>query len=754
MEDLVGKRIGRYEVVRLIGRGGMSYVYLAYDTTLKRDVAFKIVRKDVFSETEFETIRQRFLAECQNLAQLNHPNIVKIFDVGEYESSPYLIMEFLDGNTLRILTGAQMSAPTAASLLLPIADALAYMHSKGLIHRDVKPSNIILKADGTPVLTDFGISRSIEKDPNKPALTQAGYMIGTPDYISPEQALGGKLDGRSDEYSLAVILYEMVTGAKLYQGDTPNEIANKQINAPIPSAKSINPNLTDYEEAILKKALSKNPNDRYPTMKEFEFALQSIVDRENIVSKTVLADEEIFVTFPTRESVAAASPQIPAPDSVRVEKLLDSPKNPEVTEKPGINKAIIILLLAALAIICVLGMRMIIGQNQSSLLPTASIESQAVEIVSAAASTSEINNVQSEEKPSPTDNSTNITNSRSLNGQNQEQIVLGGTSNNNEETPEEKYGLWFTDYEVKNVVDSNGIAIREKADSNAGVIGGSFSVARNGEVLVGTGKTDSDWIGVRTADGYEGYLPSENLDLKTKGIAISISEFEYEVTGNKVTIKKYKGIQSRIMIPAVFEGKQVESIGVQSFYKNNNIRAVVIPEGVTSIESSAFGFCESLEYVSLPESLETIGSFGFNFTNLLSIDLPKNLKKIGYDAFSYNKNLTSVIIPEGIEEIDSSVFYECISLSSVTLPDSVISIGINSFMDTGLTEIVLPKNLKTIGYRAFKNSKLTNVTFPEDLSSIDGEAFLGNQLESVTLSKYTKYEQNSFDDNVEIIKVN
>ena len=392
MEDLVGKRIGNYEVIRLIGSGGMANVYLASNTNLNRYAALKIVKKDAFSEAEYETIRLRFLAECQNLAQLNHPNIVKIYDAGDYESSPYLIMELLDGNTLRILTGAQMSAPTAASLLLPIADALAYMHSKGLIHRDVKPSNIILKADGTPVLTDFGISRSIEKDPNKPAITQAGYMIGTPDYISPEQALGGNLDGRSDEYSLAVILYEMVTGAKLYQGDTPNSIANKHINAPIPSAKSINPNLTDYEEAVLEKALAKNPDNRYPTMKEFESALQSIMDEADTVSKTKYADKDNSVTFPTREFVAA-------------------------TEKPGIAKAILIPLLVALAIICIFGIRMLIGQNQGSQLSTASVDSQAAEIVFAAESTSVINNVPSEEIPNPT----------SINGQIQEQIVSDET---------------------------------------------------------------------------------------------------------------------------------------------------------------------------------------------------------------------------------------------------------------------------------------------------------------------------------------
>ena len=756
MNDLSGVRIGRYEVIRMIGSGGMACVYLAYDTVLKRETAIKLVKKDAFSESEFDIMRQRFLNEAQNMAQLNHPNIVKIYDIGEYDSSPYFVMELLNGSTLRNMTGSPIPAHRAASLLVPIADALAYIHSKGYLHRDVKPSNIIINSEGSPILTDFGISRTITETPDTPVLTQAGKAIGTPDYMAPEQALGKTIDGRADEYALGAIFYELLTGTKLYQGDSQISVIMQHVNSPIPSAKKINPNITAYEEAVLEKALAKDPNDRYPSMKAFEAALRSIADgteNGNIAS-------DVSETVTTLEPIPSVSSGVSESKPISPKNQQGDIKEPaaEKTRKPG---AWLIPALVVLAAISVLGIRMLTGNNQTRLLPVETAESQITFVISTATEFALPieNSSVSEKKPELTDKSTPTAHPAAYTAQVQEQNLYEVLADNNEETPEEKYGLWFTTYEVKNVTDANGIIIRKTADTNGEIIGGKYSLVRNGDILEATGKTLSDnsgkeWIGVRTIDGYEGFLPADILERKTKGISISVADFEYEIKGNDVTINKYKGVDSRIIIPSMFEGKQLTKIGGRTFHNNADIRAVVIPEGVVSIGKNAFDMCVSLEYVSLPESLEIIDDFGFYHTNLSSITFPKNIQKIGQDAFCFNENLTSVIIPEQITEINNYVFYSCESLSYVEFPENLISIGSNAFSNTALTEISLPAKMKKIGYRAFMDCKLTNVVFPEDLSYIDKEAFLNNRLSTVTLSKYTEYEQNSFDENVQIVKIN
>ena len=184
MEDLTGKRIDKYLIIRQIGTGGMAVVYQAVDN-LNREVAIKMIRREVFSQQDYDRILKRFNIEARTVAQLHHNNIIEIYAYGEYEGAPYLVMDFIDGGTLKQLTGTPMPYQEAAALLAPIADALAYAHQNNVLHRDVKPANIMLTREGKPVLGDFGIAKILEKENPDGTLTEMNTGVGTPEYMSP-----------------------------------------------------------------------------------------------------------------------------------------------------------------------------------------------------------------------------------------------------------------------------------------------------------------------------------------------------------------------------------------------------------------------------------------------------------------------------------------------------------------------------------------------------------------------------------------
>ena len=227
MSDDSIKTIGRYIIEREIGRGGMAVVYQAHDPQLDRVVAIKLIRKGAFAPEQLAMMMERFRREAKALAKLNHPNIVKVLDYGEYQNAPYLVMEYIDGVTLKSLK-KPLRLDVAVRLLLPIGETLAYIHDQSLLHRDVKPSNIMLTKDRRVILTDFGIAKWIENDGGQATLTGTGIGIGTPEYMAPEQGRGQRADGSSDGYSLAVVFYELVTGVKPYQGDTPIELRDRK----------------------------------------------------------------------------------------------------------------------------------------------------------------------------------------------------------------------------------------------------------------------------------------------------------------------------------------------------------------------------------------------------------------------------------------------------------------------------------------------------------------------------------------------
>jgi serine/threonine protein kinase len=285
MTDLVGRKLGRYELVEQLGEGGMATVYKARDTRLGRYVAVKVIRMSVLHSEKF---LKRFDREARALARLSHPNIVDIHDYGEEGNTPYLVMEYLSGGTLKEKMGRPISCQQAARMLLPIAEALAYAHQRDIIHRDIKPANILYSESNRPMLSDFGISKVSESEQQGTELTGFGVGIGTPEYMAPEQGQGINVDHRADIYALGVVLYELLTGQKPFQADTPMGVVVKHISEPLPDPRTHIPTLPDQAAWVVCKALEKKAENRFSTMDEFSTALSQIATLPAVGATTTL----------------------------------------------------------------------------------------------------------------------------------------------------------------------------------------------------------------------------------------------------------------------------------------------------------------------------------------------------------------------------------------------------------------------------------------------------------------------------------
>lgn len=312
MENLTGKSFGHYQVIEKLGEGGMAAVYKALDTNLEREVAVKIIRREAFPPEQTDQLLKRFEREAKALAQLVHPNIVNVIDYGSQEGNPYLVMNFLPGGTLKQKMGKLMPWQEAARLILPIAEALDYAHSHNIIHRDVKPSNILLTQRGQPMLTDFGVAKILESGEGQ-TLTSTGMGIGTPEYMAPEQ-WSGKVSPQTDIYALGVVFYELVTGHRPYTADTPAEILLKQATEPLPQPTSFVPGLPEDVEKVLEKSMSKNLAERYETMQDFAQALENMLGRRTEIEQTAL-----------NQQVAAPRPAAIEVETTWVNRLSDLP---------------------------------------------------------------------------------------------------------------------------------------------------------------------------------------------------------------------------------------------------------------------------------------------------------------------------------------------------------------------------------------------------------------------------------------------
>ena len=272
----------RYELNHLIARGGMAEVYRAHDRLLDRPVALKVLFPELSVDRSFV---ERFKREAQAAANLSHPNIVPVFDWGEDSGTYFIVMEFIDGRPLSSIlkTQGKLTPARTAEIGAPVAAALGYAHKHGVIHRDVKPGNVLITDDGQVKVTDFGIARAINTEES---LTQTGAVMGTATYFSPEQAEGMGIDARSDLYSLGVVLYEMVTGRPPFLGDTPVAVASKHVRDVAIPPRQLDPSIPPSFEAIILKCLAKDPANRYDTAEDLRADLIRFSEGRTVVASS------------------------------------------------------------------------------------------------------------------------------------------------------------------------------------------------------------------------------------------------------------------------------------------------------------------------------------------------------------------------------------------------------------------------------------------------------------------------------------
>ncbi|MGD8624234.1 MAG: protein kinase, partial [Anaerolineae bacterium] len=259
MQQHIGRTLGSYQIVEQIGRGGMATVFKAYQPSVDRYVAVKILPSQL---TEDESFVGRFTREARTLARLEHPHILPVYDYGEQEGTTYLVMRYVEAGTLKDLIRREgpMAPERAAQVLSQVGRALDYAHSQAVIHRDIKPSNCLIDRQGNIFLTDFGIAKLVAETAQ---FTASGAIIGTPAYMSPEQSMGQPVDPRCDIYSLGVVLYELVTGRVPFEAETPLAVLLKHINDPLPPPRQLEPDLPEVVERVILKAMAKAPEDRF-----------------------------------------------------------------------------------------------------------------------------------------------------------------------------------------------------------------------------------------------------------------------------------------------------------------------------------------------------------------------------------------------------------------------------------------------------------------------------------------------------------
>ncbi|HTU16171.1 MAG TPA: protein kinase [Solirubrobacterales bacterium] len=267
----------RYRLEAKLGSGGMSTVYLARDEVLDRPVAVKLMHREM---TEQPDQLERFNQEARAVAKLSNPNVVAVIDAGEDNGRPYIVLEYVQGETLkqRISRVGALDATEAFAYGLEVAQGLGVAHEVGMVHRDVKPQNVLIDSTGRAKLTDFGISRQL----NDEGVTATGRVIGTTDYVAPEQAMGKDVDPRSDIYSLGIVLYEMLTGDVPFEADNQIGVAMKHVNEPIPDIQVQRPDISAASARVVEKATAKDPDDRYDTIEEMSEDLQAALEVEAI----------------------------------------------------------------------------------------------------------------------------------------------------------------------------------------------------------------------------------------------------------------------------------------------------------------------------------------------------------------------------------------------------------------------------------------------------------------------------------------
>lgn len=341
-----GQKINeRYEIIKTIGEGGMANVYLANDTILDRKVAIKVLRGDLSNDEKF--IR-RFKREALSVSNLSHPNIVEVYDVGEEEGNYYIVMEYIEGKTLKQLLQKRgaLTLTEVIDIMSQLTDGLSHAHEAYIIHRDIKPQNIMIEDNGLVKITDFGIAMAL----NSTQLTQTNSVMGSVHYLPPEQANGKGSTVKSDIYSLGILMYELLTGSVPFKGDNAVEIALKHMKEKMPSIRKQNPTIPQSVENIVLKATAKNPKNRYETVREMYNDLQTALERDN--------EKRLVYEYP--ENDLEETKVIPVVNKEVKKMMIDKPEEKEesdsslLKENNDKNKLPIILAVVLLVILIAL----------------------------------------------------------------------------------------------------------------------------------------------------------------------------------------------------------------------------------------------------------------------------------------------------------------------------------------------------------------------------------------------------------------
>lgn len=326
MEHIFGKKLGQYIILDHLGSGGMAVVYNAFDQRIERNVAIKVILP---SKRSSQVFQEQFEREARALANLTHTNIVKVLDYGIEQGQPYLVMEYVQGGTLKQAIKESIHWQKAAEILAPIARALDYVHAQKIVHRDVKPSNILLDEDDHPMLSDFGVVKLIEEEEQSDK-TAIGVGVGTPDYMSPEQGMGRVIDYRADIYSLGVVFYEIITGTKPFTAESPMAVVIKHTTEEFPRPSREKPDIPRFVDDAILRAVQKEPDRRYATMGEFAEVLELIALGDHAPIQKI----EALTRIPRIKTVVQAPPRPvvakPAtPEEISPEEKLSGPGGPE-----------------------------------------------------------------------------------------------------------------------------------------------------------------------------------------------------------------------------------------------------------------------------------------------------------------------------------------------------------------------------------------------------------------------------------------
>lgn len=316
----------RYQIIKTIGEGGMANVYLARDLILDRNVAVKVLRGDLADDEKFV---RRFQREALSASKLSHPNIVEMYDVGEDNGKYYIVMEYIDGITLKSLVKRRgaLTLPEVIDIMTQLTSAVICAHDSYIIHRDIKPQNVMILEDGKVKITDFGIAMAL----NSNDLTQTNSVMGSVHYLSPEQANGGASTIKCDIYALGILMYELLTGKVPFKGDNAVEIAIKHMKEPIPSVRKFNPDIPQSIENIILRACAKNPKNRYDSVREM------LDDIKNALTEDGLNEERITYKYPEHEMEETKT----IPDLSRLNKVKE--EGNEVKKSNKKNKALWVL---------------------------------------------------------------------------------------------------------------------------------------------------------------------------------------------------------------------------------------------------------------------------------------------------------------------------------------------------------------------------------------------------------------------------